>query len=148
MRSLRLFGVCLALMFMLSACSSPAPYGWPPPDRTEPLSIPQYPNAKNEQSSTKPSVPGFDNQYLEFQTDDSVEQVMEFYQTHLEQHAWHSISAGYEDNPDSTVYGSYYVDGGNEQGCPLYSFYSLIKPVETGETKVTIKLLSNTCLLR
>jgi hypothetical protein len=148
MRIYRLFYICLGMILMVTACSSSDLFVSKPPDRTEPLSIPRYPNAKNEQTSTKPSIPNFDNQYLEFQTDDSVNEIVVFYQTYFETNKWKNIVSGYVDNPNSASYGSYAVHASNEEACPIYEFYSTIKEVNESETYVEVKLITLTCLLR
>jgi hypothetical protein len=148
MRSLRFFGVCLALMFMLSACSSSELFVSKPPDRTEPLSMPRYPNAYDEQYRSRVSFTNFDDQFLEFSTDDSVDEVSAFYQTYFEKHQWKNIVSGSVDNPNSDSYGAYAVHASNEDACPIYDFYSTIKEVDESETYVETKLISLTCLLR
>jgi hypothetical protein len=145
MRSLRLFGVCLALMFMLSACSSSELFVSKPPDRTEPLSMPRYPNAYDEQYRSRVSFTDFDDQFLEFSTDDSVDEVLAFYKQYFEEHQWRNILSGYSDNPESTVYGTYYVRSSNEDACPIYEFYSTIKETEGSGTYAEMRLITAPC---
>lgn len=140
--------VCLALMFVVMGCSSSDLFVSKPPDRTEALSIPRYPNAKNEQVSTKPSIPNFDDQYLEFQTEDSVDEVRAFYQTYFETNKWKNIVSGSVDNPNSANSSAFAVHASNEDACPIYDFYSTIKEVNESETYVEMKLISLTCLVR
>jgi hypothetical protein len=136
------------MIFMVTACSSRPSRDRPTTPRTVPINIPQYPNAINGQNRTEASIPGFDNQYLEFQTDDSVDEVLAFYKQYFEQNHWINLSSGYIDRQDSVVYGSHYLQATQFDACPIYGMYVYVKELETGKQQVDTKFAVSPCAVR
>lgn len=131
MRSYRLLS--LVFVFVLFACTARVDKNdFPQVQRTEPLSLPQYPNSQNEQFSTQANPPGFDDQTLKFQTSDTPEQIIAFYQNYLEQNAWESIRLTTITNEGNPYKGFDYLSAVERQACPTYSFNLLFKRPSTG----------------
>jgi hypothetical protein len=103
---------------------------FPTGTRNAPPALPKYPNALQEDSTIGVGVTGFKVYITTFNTSDTGESVVAFYRDRLLKSGWETFGK------ESFL---------NKEMCPFYVLYISSAPLQSGATKVELKLVEEPC---